>query len=63
MKGRANPLAGTAESGVTGLRGFFLFFIQERTLTNFHFSLAFKRDCFKIDVSFRPLPSSSLSLN
>lgn len=39
-----------------------LFFIQEQSLTNFHFSLAFKRDCFKIDVSFRPLPPSSLSL-
>lgn len=39
MKGRANPWAGTAQPGVTGLR-VFLFFIQEKPLTNFHFSLA-----------------------
>lgn len=45
MKGRANPLAGTAESGVTRLRGFCVFH-TEKISHRFPFSLAFKRDCF-----------------
>lgn len=64
MKGRSNPWAGTAQSGLTGFRGFFSgFHTRLKYSHKFPFSLAFKRDCFKIVVSFRPLPSSSLSLN
>lgn len=49
MKGRSNPRAGTAQSGVTGLRGFFLVFIQDSsTLTNFHFLLHLKGIVFKL---------------
>lgn len=47
MKGRSNPRAGTAQSGVTGLRVFFSgFHTGFKYSHKFPFSLAFKKDCF-----------------
>lgn len=59
MKGRANPRAGRAEPGVTGLRGFF-WFPYQKDLTNSHFLLHLKRIVFKL--IFPSVPSLLPSL-